>query len=337
MEERFKSKRILFVDDERHNLTAFRATFRRNYDIVTAKSAQDAMKVFDDEVFDLVISDQRMPKISGVELLSYVFEKNPDTLRMVITGYSDMQAIIDAVNHGKIYQYISKPWKSAEMRLIIDQAFEFQDLQRSHAHLLAEKEELELQAEKQQKAHLRTQLQNLKNQLNPHFLFNALSSLHTLIDTDTKLARSFVVRLSRLYRLLLDQPGDVMVTLKQDWEFVDHYIFLQQIRFQSALIIQFDIPGAYLKKRLVSASLQILTENALKHNTFSKNNPLEIIYTIENDYLVVKNNYRPKTTGVSSTYHGLRNLTERYELAVSTVPRVYVEGGYFVARVPLID
>ncbi|MFO7940222.1 MAG: histidine kinase [Bacteroidales bacterium] len=337
MEGKFKDRSILFVDDEKHNLTAFRATFRRDFEIVTAQSAEDAMELLETRVFDLVISDQRMPKISGAELLSFVFDKHPETLRMVITGYSDMQAIVDAVNRGKIYHYISKPWKSEEVKLIIDQAFEYQDLQRSNARLLAEKEELELQAEKQQKEHLHAQLQNLKNQLKPHFLFNALSSLHILIDTDTELARTFVVRLSRLFRLLLDQQADQLVTVEQDWEFVDHYIFLQQIRFQSALIIDYKIPASFLKKRLVSASLQILTENALKHNILNKSLPLTISYTVEDDFLVVKNNYRPKQTEVASTHHGLENLKERYRLAVNKIPEVFIEEGVFIAKVPLIN
>jgi sensor histidine kinase YesM len=337
MEGKFKDRSILFVDDEKHNLTAFRATFRRDFEIVTAQSAEDAMELLETRVFDLVISDQRMPKISGAELLSFVFDKHPETLRMVITGYSDMQAIVDAVNRGKIYHYISKPWKSEEVKLIIDQAFEYQDLQRSNARLLAEKEELELQAEKQQKEHLHAQLQNLKNQLKPHFLFNALSSLHILIDTDTELARTFVVRLSRLFRLLLDQQADQLVTVEQDWEFVDHYIFLQQIRFQSALIIDYKIPASCLKKRLVSASLQILTENALKHNILNKSLPLTISYTVEDDFLVVKNNYRPKQTEVASTHHGLENLKERYRLAVNKIPEVFIEEGVFIAKVPLIN
>jgi len=337
MKGRFSDRKILFVDDERHNLTAFRATFRHDYQVTTALSAEEAMELIHTDTFDLVISDQRMPKISGVELLSYVFETNPDTLRMVITGYSDLQAIIDAVNHGKIYQYISKPWKSEEMKLIIDQAFEYQDLQRSNARLQAEKEELEIRAERQQKENLRAQLQNLKNQLNPHFLFNALSSVHTLIDTNTELAKQFVIRLSRLYRLLLEQPGDQLVTVAQDWEFVDHYIFLQQIRFQSALVIDFDIPKEYLNKRIVSSSLQILTENALKHNMLSKSNPLTIRYAVSGDYLVVINSYRPKKVGVASTHHGLQNLTDRYRLAVNKVPEVLIEQEHFIARLPLMD
>ncbi len=117
--------KILYVDDEEENLLVFKATFRKNYQIITASSAAEGLQLLVDNPVELVISDQRMPEMSGVDFLNSLPDK-PENVRMILTGYSDMEAIIEALNSGKIYKYIGKPWEKAELQKVIDQALQFQ-------------------------------------------------------------------------------------------------------------------------------------------------------------------------------------------------------------------
>ena len=115
---------ILYVDDEENNLVSFKATFRLKYNISIAVSADEALKVLETKPFEIIITDQRMPNMTGIEFLEKVIEKYPDPIRILLTGYADMNAVIDAVNKGKIYHYLSKPWSEQELEETIKKAFE---------------------------------------------------------------------------------------------------------------------------------------------------------------------------------------------------------------------
>ena len=134
---------ILYVDDEEHNLTVFEAAFEDFYDVHTAASARAAMEVLRSTEIHLVIADQRMPEMTGVQLLEVVVRESPDIVRMILTGYVDVDAIIRAINAGRIYQYVTKPWDEKELKVVIDRALESYDLKRRNRALL---EELEQQA-----------------------------------------------------------------------------------------------------------------------------------------------------------------------------------------------
>lgn len=122
--ERDDKAKILIVDDEKENLTGFKYLFEDDYDVYTAESAAEGKEILRQQEINVVISDQRMPKTTGVEFLQDVFKDHPNTIRMILTGYSDFDAIIDAINKGKIYYYFSKPWKESEMQMIIENALE---------------------------------------------------------------------------------------------------------------------------------------------------------------------------------------------------------------------
>lgn len=113
---------ILYIDDEQDNLDVFESSFWREYNLHLANSAQRGFEILDKEKIHLIITDQRMPHITGVEFLEKVVRKHPEPVRMVLTGYSDMDTIIDAVNKGKIFHYITKPWKKEELKQTIDNA-----------------------------------------------------------------------------------------------------------------------------------------------------------------------------------------------------------------------
>lgn len=115
---------ILYVDDELNNLISFKATFRITYKVLTAISGAEAMKILQENHVDIIITDQRMPNMTGVEFLEKVLVLYPDTMRILLTGYTDMAAVVDAVNKGKIFQYLSKPWNEEELNMTINSAYE---------------------------------------------------------------------------------------------------------------------------------------------------------------------------------------------------------------------
>jgi len=101
---------ILYVDDEENNLISFKATFRLKYNVFIAISGADAIEILEKNLIHVIITDQRMPNMTGVEFLEKVIEKFTDPIRILLTGYTDMNAVVDAINKGKIYHYLTKPW-----------------------------------------------------------------------------------------------------------------------------------------------------------------------------------------------------------------------------------
>jgi len=115
---------ILYVDDENNNLISFKAVFRIKYQVFTALGAEEAKKILDNNKINVIITDQRMPGITGVEFLESILEKHPEPIRLLLTGYADMNAVIDAVNKGKIFHYLTKPWNEEELDMTIQRAYD---------------------------------------------------------------------------------------------------------------------------------------------------------------------------------------------------------------------
>jgi response regulator RpfG family c-di-GMP phosphodiesterase len=115
---------ILYVDDEMNNLVSFKAVFRMKYNVLTAISGEEAIKILKTNAVNLIITDQRMPNMTGVEFLESILDEFPDPVRILLTGYADMNAVIDAVNKGKIFHYLSKPWNEEELDMAITRAYE---------------------------------------------------------------------------------------------------------------------------------------------------------------------------------------------------------------------
>ena len=119
---------ILYVDDEENNLVSFKAAFRLKYNVMIASSGDEALKILDKKPVEIIVTDQRMPNMTGIEFLEKVLETHPEPIRILLTGYSDMNAVIDAVNKGKIYHYLAKPWIEDEINMTIKRAYEmYQD------------------------------------------------------------------------------------------------------------------------------------------------------------------------------------------------------------------
>ncbi len=126
---------VLYVDDEVNNLISFKATFRIKYNIHTAVSGEEAQKILDTKPIDIIITDQRMPNMTGVEFLESIIEKHPEPMRILLTGYSDLNAVIDAVNKGKIFHYLTKPWNEEELDMTIKRAFDVYKLRKDEQEL----------------------------------------------------------------------------------------------------------------------------------------------------------------------------------------------------------
>ncbi len=140
-ESREKKYRILYVDDEKYNLTAFKAAFRRDYKIFLAETAAAGIEILRDNEIELVITDQRMPEVTGVEFLKKIVPDYPNVIRMILTGFSDVEDIISAINDGGVYRYITKPWDKDDLKITIDRALESYELVRENRSLIRDLKE----------------------------------------------------------------------------------------------------------------------------------------------------------------------------------------------------
>ncbi|SDP32183.1 Response regulator receiver domain-containing protein [Mucilaginibacter sp. OK268] len=126
---------VLYVDDEINNLNSFKAAFRRDFNIYTASSAVEGRRILNGNEIGVIITDQRMPVTTGIEFLESVLQTNPDTIRILLTGFSDINAVIDAINRGQVYKYLVKPWQNDELRIHIQNAIEIYILRKENKEL----------------------------------------------------------------------------------------------------------------------------------------------------------------------------------------------------------
>lgn len=194
-----------------------------------------------------------------------------------------------------------------------------------------------LEKEKLHVENLENQLNSLKNQVNPHFLFNSLNVLATLIHTDTEKAETFIKEFSAMYRYILEKGEKNFVTLQEELEFLKAFIFLQKIRFGDNIKVHLQIDSDELQKLLPPVALQSVVENAFKHNIVSKRKPLQVSVSTKEGAIWVKNNLQKREDEVVSTGLGLQNLKAKYALLSDKKPEFYVENDSFTARLPLLE
>ena len=128
--------RVLYIDDEKHNLIAFKASFRRDFYVQTAESSEEGREILKNETFDVIVTDQRMPSETGVEFLVSILNVYPDPIRILLTGYTDIEAIVDAINKGQVYQYVTKPWDYEKLKELLLRAAELSRLRVQNRQLL---------------------------------------------------------------------------------------------------------------------------------------------------------------------------------------------------------
>jgi sensor histidine kinase YesM len=203
-------------------------------------------------------------------------------------------------------------------------------------HFINRWKQSSVRASQLEKEKATVQYENLKNQLNPHFLFNSLSSLNSLIFEDAKLASEFLHQLSKVYRYLLNNHEKTSVTLEKELEFIESYIKLLETRFQHALKIEVNVSSAAGDKKIVPVTLQVLIENALKHNIVSSKQPLSISIRDDGNYLIVENNLQRKAVIQYSHKKGLDQLKTLYGYITREPVQIIETEQYFTVKIPLV-
>lgn len=184
---------------------------------------------------------------------------------------------------------------------------------------------------------LNAQLEALRTQVNPHFLFNNLNTLASLIPENPKHATDFVQQLSKVYRHILEVKDEKSILLKDELAVLKAYAFLLQTRFGNNLSVNINIPDEKLDRKIVPLSLQLLMENAIKHNIVSADKPLQINIFSDNGSVVVDNNLQMKKQISESTGIGLDNIRNRYKLLSDTPVKVTETETNFTVSIPLIE
>jgi len=198
-------------------------------------------------------------------------------------------------------------------------------------------QESKSKSEELEKENTLIRFETLKSQLNPHFLFNSLNVLSSLIKSEPEKAQNFVDEFSSVYRYTLDVIEKPVVEFKEELEYARSFLFLQKIRFGEALIVEINVDASKLHLLVPPLALQTLLENAFKHNRVSSNSPLQIkIYDKEN-LIVVQNNLQLKLNSVESKGIGLSNLQKRYELLGEVKPRFSINEDKYIAEIPLLS
>jgi two-component system, LytTR family, sensor kinase len=226
-------------------------------------------------------------------------------------------------------QYISNNVIAVIVSLILNALYEGVNLYR-------QLKDSQVFAEQLKRQNIESHFETLKNQVGPHFLFNSLNTLLVLIDEDVVQARIFVEKLSAYYRYTLQVNEKATVELNTEIELLTNYIFLLKCRFGENLILEINLPSDILQKHIIPLSIQMLVENAVKHNVISGQKPLTIKIYSENSFLVVENNLQQRDSLNSSNGIGLVNIRNRYEIVSLKTIRIEKSDSFFKVLLPLI-
>lgn len=196
---------------------------------------------------------------------------------------------------------------------------------------------LQSKAQHLEKEKAQMMFDNLKQQLNPHFLFNSLTSLSALISTDQNLASDFLRQMSDMYRYILKNGDAESVTLEEELNFVNTYYKLQKTRFGSGLLMNIDVDIKYYPYLIAPVTLQNMMENAIKHNIIDRDDPLNIDIYNEDDYLIVRNNRQPKRNVETSNKKGLEQFKTLYKYLTQKPIIIQENDQHFIIKIPLIQ
>ncbi|MEN9489187.1 MAG: hypothetical protein RL494_1452 [Bacteroidota bacterium] len=194
-----------------------------------------------------------------------------------------------------------------------------------------------LEVEKYKTESANAQLQNLKNQLNPHFLFNNLSVLTSLVYKNQDKAADFINELAKVYRYVLDTKNAELVPLQDELAFLNHYIYLQKIRFEDSIWFEVNVEESKKNDFLLPMCLQMLVENTIQHNETSQANPLKVLIYTEHNSLIIENPILPRSNVADSTKTGLKNIEQRYSFFTDEKVIVANNGTIFKVILPLIQ
>ncbi len=194
-----------------------------------------------------------------------------------------------------------------------------------------------LEKEQAEQARLAGQLEGLRNQVNPHFLFNSLNTLTYLIPEEPERAVRFVQQLSKVYRYMLESRDAQLIALQEELNFLDAYVFLMRERFGDNLLVSLRTGELPPDTAIVPLTMQMLFENAIKHNVISAQKPLHIEVFAEQGGLIVRNNLQRKNQTMPSTGVGLENIQTRYRILTGREVQVILSDRYFTVVLPLVS
>ena len=203
--------------------------------------------------------------------------------------------------------------------------------------LSTDKQYLQYKAGVLEKQNYLIKYEALKSQINPHFLFNSLNVLSSLIYQDTAKSDQFIKKFSDVFRYVLELNQEKLVPVKHELKFLDSYFFLQKIRYGDHLVMKKVIDAATLDKYIPPLTLQLVVENAIKHNVISHEHKLTIVIESAADELVISNNYQHRTNFNGSTGIGQKNLIEKYQLLGEKLPDFFLENDHYVVRLPIMN
>lgn len=194
---------------------------------------------------------------------------------------------------------------------------------------------LQIESVKQERKQIDLQLRALKAQLSPHFLFNSLNTISSLVHISSKKAEMFIRKLANMYQFTLSSYHSMLITLEEELNFVSSYQFLLETRFANKLKVEIDLQEDLLQTQIPPLSIQMLIENAVKHNVLDERNPLHVKVFFKGDYICVSNNITEAPKRKTSFHIGLKNINTRY-LLLAKKGIVVSNGNQFLVKLPLI-
>ncbi len=196
--------------------------------------------------------------------------------------------------------------------------------------------EVEAENERLKRNQLENQLLQLKAQLNPHFLFNSFNTLKAMVEEKDENSVEYIIKLSEVYRYLIENAESHLVTIRDELKIANAYFFMLKSRFEDNINLEIDLTQEDSERRIPSMSLQLLIENAVKHNIISRARPLKIKISADQNYLLIQNNFQPKRTVEQSTKIGLKNLDNRCNILVNKSLSVRQSDTDFLVKIPVL-
>ena len=194
-----------------------------------------------------------------------------------------------------------------------------------------------LEKEQLKRENIASQLEGLRSQVNPHFLFNSLNTLAYMIPEDADQSVKFVQKLSKVYRYILEIRDKQLISIAEEINFLHSYVFLLRERFGENLCVTIEVPEYIYQAKILPLSMQLLFENAIKHNVISQSKPLHIRVYLENGKLIVSNNFQPKRQTGTSTKVGLQNIKNRYAFFTSKEVEILAGENEFSVHLPILS
>lgn len=310
-------------------------------------------KLFDFDIRPLFLFGVLLTVVFGVWELNRLIEKKLDKLfiffkqkihPLIILFICSMinVAVVSMVAMEMLYPLLKMPMQINSKHLTLLMAFGFRvnlflNCINAIVYYMNRLKKTQLEAEQLKKISIEAQFEALRNQINPHFLFNCFNVLSTLVYRDADTSAKFIGQLSHVYRYLLYNQEKKVVQLSEELAFLESYLFLLKIRFGENMSVENQINEDTGKKFIAPAVLQMLIENAIKHNIVSKKNPLRIRIFAENNWIVVSNNLQEKEVKELSTQVGLKNISNRYRFLSNEEVKIERTSQEFTVRVPLVQ